>query len=431
MTDKTLKKPPVPRIRFENTRRTRMPAGRPIGLILCMLAPTGCESPSGPQGLTVTDSAGVRIIELGPDPDGVAERRVLADEPDWVIRSREDDPSFVVSKVVDVELLSQGRIAVADDVGNEILVFDSAGRHVATWGAAGDGPGEFRWLGWLASKPPDSLGVGDFRLFRVTVLDASGRFVRNVETASRMIRSAGTVPGRPIGLLSDGSVVTAVYRSAAPVEGSQRPEVEVTVTPPSGEGAEVVGTWPGDELSPFLEGGLLQVAAPPFGRRLHIAASADGVWLADDDHWEFRQYSAGGRLRTVVRSTVSPTAVSDRVLEERITEKYRHVSPGPELERFKADQRRIAGHATTPGFASMLGTVSGGVAIGEYQAGRAPTRTWVVVDSVGGVTTIDLPGALEVKRWGPDWVIGVVSDELDRDEVRRYRILGAVGEPGG
>ena len=380
MTDKTLKKSPVPRIGLGNTMRTRTSAYLPAGLILFMLA-TGCESPSGPQGLTVTDSAGVRIIELGPDLEGVAERRVLADEPDWVIRSREDDPSFVVSKVMDVELLSRGRIAIADEVGNEILVFDSVGRHVATWGGMGDGPGEFRWLGWLASKPPDSLGVGDFRLLRVTVLDASGRFVRNVETASTIVRSAGTVPARPIGLLSDGSVVTAAFESAAPVEGSQRPGVEVAVIPPSGDGADVVGT-----------------------------------------------FAARGDLRTVVRSTVSPTAVSDRLLEERIAEKYRHVSPSPFLEGLKADQRGIAGNATTPSFGSMVSTVSGGVAIGEYQAGRAPTRTWVVMDSIGGVTMIDLPGALEVKRWGPDWVIGVVSDELDRDEVRRYRILGAVGE---
>ncbi len=340
-----------------------MSAYLPVGLILFMLA-TGCESPSGPTGLTVTDSAGVRIIELGPDLEGVAERRVLADEPDWVIRSREDDPSFVVSKVMDVELLSQGRIAIADEFGNEIFVFDSEGRHVATWGGTGDGPGEFRRLAWLAFKPPDSLGAGDFRLFRVTVLDANGRFVRNVETASTIVRSAGTVPARPIGLLSDGSVVTAAYESAAPVEGSQRPGVEVAVIPPSGDGADVVGTWPGGELSPFLEDGLLQMAAPPFGRRLHIATSPDGVWLGDED------------------------------------------------------QRRIAGNATTPSFGSMVSTVSGGVAIGEYQAGRASTRTWVVVDLIGGVTAIDLPGALDVKRWGPDWVIGVVSDELDRDAVR-------------
>ena len=306
LTGETQEKQPVLRIRCGNTRRTRMSAYAPIGLILCILAPTGCESPSGPQGLTVTDSAGVRIIELGPDLDGIAERRVLADEPDWVIRSREDDPSFVVSKVVDVELLSQGRIAIADEVGNEVLVFDSAGRHVATWGGAGDGPGEFRRLGWLASKPPDSLGVGDFRLLRVTVLDANGRFVRNVETASTIVRSAGTVPARPIGLLSDGSVVTAAYESAAPVEGSQRPGVEVAVIPPSGDGADVVGTWPGGELSPFLEDGLLQMAAPPFGRHLHIANSPDGVWLADDDHWGdssvFRARSPANRCQVYRKS---------------------------------------------------------------------------------------------------------------------------------
>ena len=278
-----------------------MSAYLPVGLILFMLA-TGCESPSGPMGLTVTDSAGVRIIELGPDLEGVAERRVLADEPDWVIRSREDDPSFVVSKVMDVELLSQGRIAIADEVGNEIFVFDSEGRHVATWGGVGDGPGEFRRLAWLAFKPPDSLGAGDFRLFRVTVLDANGRFVRNVETASAMTRSAGTVPARPIGLLSDGSVVTAVFESAAPVEGSQRPGVEVAVIPPSVRGRRRRGR--------------------------HLGGSS---------------VFARGYLRTVVRSTVSPTAVSDRLLEERITEKYRHVSPGPGLEGLKADQRGIAG----------------------------------------------------------------------------------------
>ena len=409
--------------------RTRMSAYVPVGLILFILVPTGCGSPSGPQGLAVTDSAGVRIVELGPDLDGVAERRVLADEPDWVIRSREDDPSFMVSKVSDVELLSEGRIAVANEGGNEILVFDSAGRHVAIWGGTGDGPGEFRRLEWLASKPPDSLGAGDFGLFRVTVFDANGRFVRNVETASTTARSAGTVPARPIGLLSDGSVVTAVFESGAPVEGSQRPGVEVAVIPPARDGVDVVGTWAGDELSLFLEDGRLQVVAPPFGRRLHIAPSPDGVWLGDNDLWEIRDYSAGGHLRAVVRSTASPRAVSDSLLEEWITEKYRYASQGPYLEGLKRDQRRIASHTTTPSFGSVLSTVSGGVAIGEYQAGRAPTRAWVVVDSIGGVTAIDLPGALEVKRWGPDWVIGVVSDELDRDEVRRYRILGAVGEP--
>ena len=410
--------------------RTRISAYVPVGLILFMLAPTGCESPSGPKGVTVTDSAGVRIIELGPDLDGVAERRVLADEPDWAIRSREDDPSFVVSKVMDVELLSQGRIAIADEVGNEILVFDSAGRHVATWGGMGDGPGEFRRLAWLAFKPPDSLGVGDFGLRRVTVFDANGQFVRSFETTSTATRSSITGPPRPIGLLSDGSVITAFFESlASSVEGPVRPGVEVGVIPPARDGVDVVGTWPGDELSLFLEDGRLQVVAPPFGRRLHIAPSPDGVWLGDDDLWEIRDYSAGGHLREVVRSTASPRAVSDSLLEEWIAEKYRYASQGPYLEGLKRDQRRIASHTTTPSFGSVLSTVSGGVAIGEYQAGRAPTRAWVVVDSIGGVTAIDLPGALEVKRWGPDWVIGVVSDELDRDEVRRYRILGPGREP--
>ena len=32
-----------------------------------------------------------------------------------------------------------------------------------------------------------------------------------------------------------------------------------------------------------------------------------------------------------------------------------------------------------------------------------------------------------VKRWGPDWVMGIVRDELDREEIHRYRILVGAG----
>lgn len=51
-------------------------------------------------------------------------------------------------------------------VATEILVFDAAGQHIDTWGGSGDGPGEFRYLEWLAFLPPDSLAAGDGGLRR-------------------------------------------------------------------------------------------------------------------------------------------------------------------------------------------------------------------------------------------------------------------------
>ncbi|MXZ82446.1 MAG: hypothetical protein F4Z10_01865, partial [Synechococcus sp. SB0666_bin_14] len=166
----------------------------PTLAVLFALVAAGCESSSSPAAAAVFDSAGIRVADIGPAPLEGAERRVLADEPDLVIRSGEDEGSTVLSEVRDVEVLSGGRVAVINGSGNDILVFDAVGEHVATWGGAGDGPGEFRYLEWLATLPPDSLAAGDAGLRRVTILDSQGEFARSFATASAFDPASRPVP---------------------------------------------------------------------------------------------------------------------------------------------------------------------------------------------------------------------------------------------
>ena len=392
------------------------------------LVATGCEPPQSPPTVGVFDSAGVRVIDLGPVPLDLAKHRILAAEPDLVIRSDEDNSASVFSDVRDVEVLSGGRVAVVNGSGNEILVFDAAGQHIDTWGGSGDGPAEFRYLEWLASLSPDSLAAGDGGLRRVTVFDAAGRYVRNAVTRSAVDQESRPIPPRPVGLLADGWVVAASFERPAPVEGAVRPSVEIVTIPPAGAAVHLLGTWPGEELAIFEEDGLLEVTQPPFGRRLHIAPTPAGVWIADDDRWELRQYSAQGDLRMVVRSSASPAAVTDRLLEEFIAERYRYAGQVPTLEDLKQDQQEIARHTTTPSLGMIRGMTDGGVAVGEFKLGEASARAWITVDPNGIVTAIELPTGLDVKRWGPDWVVGVVRDALDREAIHRYRILDT--DPG-
>ncbi|MDE2751909.1 MAG: hypothetical protein OXI83_04965 [Gemmatimonadota bacterium] len=394
-----------------------------LGMVLCMLVPAACDPRPISTGATVSDSAGVRIVELDFGFDGPAERRSLASEPDRVIRFPEDDPALAISGIADVEVLSDGRIAVAADGENSILVFDTAGNHLDTWGGTGDGPGEFVRLDWLARRAPDSLAAGEVRVRQVSILDTGGQFARTFGTGSALTATDGTVPPQALGLLADGTVVGAFFEQPEAVEGAVRPPVEIVAIPPAGDTVLSVGTWPGDELSLFRRDGFLEVVAPPFARRLHVATAPDGIWIADDASLEIREYSGQARLRTVVRSSASPHSVSDALLEQRIADKYRSAAQGPALERLKRDQRRLAHHETMPRFGAVLGVMGGGVAVSEYQVGGPPSRTWIVVDTSGGVALVDLPAGLEVKRWGQDWVIGVVRDELDREEVHRYRIL--------
>ena len=398
---------------------------KPISALAIPLAlvATGCQPPQSPPTVSVVDSAGVRVIDLGPEPLDLVERRILATAPDLVIRSREEDSASVLYDVRDLEVLPDGRVAVVNGSGNDILVFDAAGQHIDTWGGRGDGPGEFQYLEWLASLPPDSLVAGDRGLRRITVFDPAGRYVRNSTTTSAVDQASRPIPPRPMGLLADGWVVAASFEQPAPVEGTVRPSVEIVTIPPAGAGVHLLGTWPGEELAIFEEDGLLEVTQPPFGRRLHIAPTPDGVWIVDDNQWELRQYSAQGDLRTVVRSSASPVAITDRMLEEFIAERYRYAVEVPTLEDLKQDQREIVRHTTVPGLGMIQGMTDGGVAVGEFKLGAASLRAWITVDPNGIVTAIELPSGLDVKRWGPDWVVGVVRDALDREAIHRYRIL--------
>ncbi|MCE2456164.1 MAG: hypothetical protein J4G12_10210 [Gemmatimonadetes bacterium] len=227
-----------------------------------------------------------------------------------------------------------------------------------------------------------------------------------------------------MGLLADGWAVAASFAQPAPVKGTVRPSVEIATIRLAGAGVHLLGTWPGEELALFEEDGLLQVTQPPFGRRLHIAPTPDGVWIADDDQWELRRFSAEGELSILVRSSASPAAVTDQLLEEFLTERYRYAVQDPTLEDLKQAQREIARHTTTPSLGMVLGMTDGGVAVGEFKLGAASPQAWITVDPNGIVTTIELPSGLDVKRWGPDWVLGVVRDALDREAIHRFRIVG-------
>ncbi len=74
--------------------------------------------------------------------------------------------------------MPDGRIIVADRVSRELRVFDTVGVHLATWGGAGEGPGEFTNLIRLDHWPGDSLVARWSQGNRLTVFDSQGNYGR-------------------------------------------------------------------------------------------------------------------------------------------------------------------------------------------------------------------------------------------------------------
>jgi hypothetical protein len=78
------------------------------------------------------------------------------------------NPPHVLGKITDIAA-TDSLIWVADAIEANVKLFDRSGRHLATYGRAGDGPGEFREASALALLENGQLAVLDRRRGRVSI----------------------------------------------------------------------------------------------------------------------------------------------------------------------------------------------------------------------------------------------------------------------
>ncbi len=143
-------------------------------LVLLLTIPSwaGCsQSPPG-QSVTRSDSAEVRIVEThSPRWDSV---RPLDHEMLLSVPPRVDPETAVFSRVSDGDFLPGGGVAILDGQLQRVLLFDSAGAQVASFGGRGQGPGEFSGAVSLNTLADGTVRVYDARLGRFTEFTSQG-----------------------------------------------------------------------------------------------------------------------------------------------------------------------------------------------------------------------------------------------------------------
>src|SRR5690625_4203127 len=135
--------------------------------LLLTLTLAGCAADAPRANLaTERDSAGIRIVENAEPRPGTVPEWTIDDEPLLEIGVLDGDPAEQFFRVAGTLRLSDGRVVVADGGSGEVRVFDAEGRHLATGGGQGDGPGEFRNLSRLYRLPGDTILAWDAGLRR-------------------------------------------------------------------------------------------------------------------------------------------------------------------------------------------------------------------------------------------------------------------------
>lgn len=171
-----------------------------------------------------------------------------------------------------------GRIFVVSSVEPyAIMIFDSAGRYMRSFGRAGDGPGEYRFALPPVPTVGDTLLVFDVSRRRMTILGPSFEVVRS---------SALTFVVRGAAVLPDGRIVV----NADPMVPNQagRP---LHVLGPQGA---VLESW-GDVNAPVP-------SYQSWENRRRLASDQDGrLWTARPNDYLVEEWDSAGRRVTQLR----------------------------------------------------------------------------------------------------------------------------------
>lgn len=321
---------------------------RRIGLLLAGLCLASCEPEAVDQVAAPVraDSAGVQIVTIGGE--WVSREGRFRDYEEAITISA--DGEHDMSRIAAARWLS-GRIAVAVN-GPEpgVLLFDSMGVFLRRLGRAGEGPGEFRYIGaLLPGRVADSIDVYDARLRRLTTFAPSGELLSAVDGASMF----GSVRGSVAFMHQSGDTVMAQRVQRSTAGGHLRPVVALE-TYEQGKLLSSRGPLEGTEEYILRRGAGSRSLAVPFGRRLLVYPIREGAVVLDTDVAEARYYDFGLRLQRIVRFDVPQRPVTDDDLTTYIDSVLSQYSD-PAVRRTSENFfREIHSHDFRPAVADMI-----------------------------------------------------------------------------
>jgi hypothetical protein len=393
----------------------RLPPASPsrflLGSILIALL-GGCGPSSADERWTVSDSAGVRIVEsdisdlpiLGELEMVVSLGTIGAGGPEEFYQVR------------DIELLDSTRIAVADGASEEVRIFRLDGTFLTSFGGEGHGPREFRGLS-LIEDVADSIFTYDSGNDRIAVRNRSGEFVRSY----RLEWFGGLV--FPVEIGQDGSALAVTASHMTELQGVGRIVDQSLVSTYDAVGALVdsLRRIPHNERFVRQVGDRRTTVRAPFTAEASLVRFGSGFCHAFGPHPEVHCYGQVGDLKGIWRLSLRPRPVTEADIDAYWST-LRDEAEGPYREVMLRIRDAITFPDAMPAFSAALVEDDGVLWARKYDPTADGTGTWWLFDSEGRVTgQLKTPAGLEIMDVGSGLIAGVWRDELGVEHVRVYR----------
>lgn len=350
----------------------------------------------------------------------------LSVEPTIVIGSSDGAPAYTFDDIRGVVTTTEGLIVVADGTSRELRVFSSTGEFVRSFGRVGDGPKEFRGIGWIDMCGGDAVVAYDIRRTRVTKWDTQGSLLDEFRVEGPANSPPYTVSCGPSGKF----VVIGWPQIATRPRGPYRPRIEVGIADERGRRESLVGVFPGTERIRTEYNDLPH----PFGRETVARMGAGGVYVGTADSFGIDLITTDGRRRTLIRE--HPIEALSREVRERWVESLVVRAPAdqrPSLKRRFLESEWLP--EVAPAYAGFqidqLGFVWVEPYVIEDPAVTVPLE-WSVFHPGGVfVATVPIPGNFHPTEIGGNYVLGVSVDPMGVERVHRYTLTRRGRNQGG
>lgn len=412
------------------------PGAKLVALALVLLAGVrACRrhmEPSRTSQDIVRDSAGVRITESAApawrEGEGWTVTRLLT-----AIGAVEGVPESQLYQASSATRLSDGTVAVANGGTGEIRFFDTQGRFLRAAGRTGEGPGEFRredgsGLRYVTHVEGDTLLAWDLLAQALSVFTAGGEFVRSIRVGS---------PGRMHfmrGILRDRSMLLALRDTGEAEggwEGARRRVERLERFDVRADSFRLIGDFSAGEFyAHALNGGLELRIAPPWSKRLYVAAAGTHALVATGDSYEIAAYDSDGRLIQLIRRAYEPVPITDALAGEMVDQMVSNTlanAPRSIRETLVRGTRRALAEVPRPEwmppYGGLLVDADLNVWVREFATSAGAPSKWSVFAAEGTwLGTVVLPAGLEPLEIGSDYALGREVDEMGVEYIKVYAL---------
>jgi len=394
---------------------------------------TSCGEATAKRAFTVRDSAGIDIRESKAPTWGPESAWRIDPEPEVVIGQREGDPDYLLGNVRGARRLDDGRIVIADLIGQQLRVYSPGGKHLYDIGGEGDGPGEFSHLNYFETTG-DTLIAYDFLPAMVSWFLTDGTFLE-----SKRITATDHTAGRdmfPFGYLLDAGY--AIGTSSPDLKALDFTDGLTRLPRPLWrfrlDGSEFIDLAQYDGRETVIErsGSTTRYTTYPFGKNTALTTSRNAIYVAPTEAYSVYVYDADYRLRRIVRRPFTAPRTTGGDMARWVDAQIAFFDPTPEEEpEFRASSGQLDYAPTMPAFKSMSVDQIGNLWVEEWPGSIFEAGDFTVFDPDGRwLGHVELPEgrAPDLLPFGPwleigaDYVLGVWKDAFDVDQVRLYWI---------